>query len=216
VFSADFSAGTVVHKSENLFTRGKTVGAYCIAYKKGKPPMLVTVNCDQVDKFLKSSKGGQATMWKDNFDDMIVKHAIKRAFKRQFGIDIAEDEPNQNENDGAPYVRKEINPDAEPIVVEEKPKEKPKGNSRAESPKVIDAETTPVDEAIERKLVNAAIKAKLKELSITTDDDISAYMSKNMTVAGDKPTLDERKVLLTFIEAELAKKQAAFDDDLPE
>ncbi len=87
-FEADIAEGTVSHKVKTM-QRGKTVGAYCIAKRKGFTNILVLITSDQVESY----KGGyNKTMWTNNFEDMIQKHAIKRACKLQFGIELELDD----------------------------------------------------------------------------------------------------------------------------
>lgn len=88
-FEADVPNAKVTHNVKSM-VRGKTLGAYCIAKRKGYPDILTIVTRDEVEHM---TRGRNAAMWKDWFDDMLKKHTIKRAFKLQYGIEIAEDEP---------------------------------------------------------------------------------------------------------------------------
>lgn len=192
------------------FPRGKLLGGYAFAYRTGFKPFSIIMDVAEIEQFLNSPIGMQKTMWTKNTIDMIKKHMAKRALNAAFGLGFEEEQSNESGAAGGTYERKEVNPEAEPV------EEKPNPPKKKSDPKnVIDAETTPVipiDEAAERKVVNALIKAKLKELNITTDDAIGAYMKEHMKVAGDAPTLAERKDLLTFIENAIAAKT----DDLPD
>ncbi|MDT2249850.1 recombinase RecT, partial [Paenibacillus larvae] len=76
-FKANYQKGEVEHEITTM-QRGQTVGAYCIAYREGAPNVLVIVTKDQVEHHL---KGRNPDMWRDYFDDMITKHAIKRSFQ---------------------------------------------------------------------------------------------------------------------------------------
>ncbi|WP_134705143.1 RecT family recombinase [Ammoniphilus sp. YIM 78166] len=87
-FEADIAEGTVVHKVKSM-VRGQTVGSYCIAKRKGFPNVLVLITSDQVENY---KTGFNKAMWTNNFEDMIQKHAIKRACKLQFGIELELDD----------------------------------------------------------------------------------------------------------------------------
>lgn len=185
-FEIDMITGIPSHKITTL-QRGKTIGAYCVAYRDGAPNMAVIITNDQVEHLLKGRNG---EMWRNYYDDMIVKHAIKRAFKRQFGIEVAEDEPIQGESieNTAPYVRRDITADVtqEPAKELEAPEEKPAAAQVTDMAKV-----------------RGQISTAFKQLGITTDEAKSAYMTANCKVKGDKPTLAELKGLLKIMEMEI-------------
>ncbi|HJV46612.1 MAG TPA: RecT family recombinase [Bacillota bacterium] len=88
-FEADIAQGTVTHKVKSM-VRGQTVGSYCIAKRKGFPNVLVLVTSDQVEHY--RTGGFNKAMWTNNYEDMIQKHAIKRACKLQFGIELELDD----------------------------------------------------------------------------------------------------------------------------
>lgn len=193
LFEINVVTGEPVHKITTL-QRGKTVGAYCVAYREGAPNVAVIITNDQVDHLL---KGRNASMWKDYFDDMIVKHAIKRAFKRQYGIEIAEDEVVSSEqSEPAPYVRRDITSEA----------------TTAASPAPQLQEPSAAAQVNEVAIVRQQISTAFKKLGITNKDDQTAYMLKNMNMAGDKPSKDELEGLLKVIEMEIAEKEAEGDD----
>jgi recombination protein RecT len=126
-FEIDAVTGEPVHKIKGLGNRGKTVGAYCVAYREGMPNISVVVDLDQVNHLINSSIANTKKMWNDYRDDMLVKYAIKRAFKRQFGIEVAEDESVGSESQAvpSPYERKditaEVNATTEPVTAIEPP-----------------------------------------------------------------------------------------------
>lgn len=200
-FSADYTKGEVIHTVKGLVDRGATVGAYCVAYREGTPNILVIITTDQVEHLKKSDKGAQARMWKDYFDDMIVKYAIKRAFKRQFGVEVAEDEyiPSENsiETTGA-YQRRDITAEANQMAAAQPDESAP----------------PPAD----AKLAEARQKmaTKFQQLGITDPKEMGAYISKNAKPKGDKPTLAEILGLLKLMDADIEKKKAqdAAGDDL--
>ncbi|MCY9760554.1 recombinase RecT [Paenibacillus alvei] len=193
-FEIDMVSGEPKHRITSMI-RGETVGAYCVAYREGAPNISVIVTKDQVEHL---TKGRNGQMWKDYFDDMIVKHAIKRAFKRQFGIEVAEDEyvqPNSIDNT-ASYepARKDITAD-----VESKPQlQQPQQNSQN-------------DENGEIKKVRRDISAAFKKLGITTEKDMTEYTMARMKQKGDKPTLQELTGLLKVMQLEIEEKEVFAD-----
>lgn len=62
------------------------------------------------------------------------------------------------------------------------------------------------------------MKKKLSQLGITEPEDIAAYISSNVKIKGDKPTLAELIGLNKTMDLQIAEMQAAqaHDDDLPE
>ncbi|WP_019123600.1 RecT family recombinase [Brevibacillus massiliensis] len=196
-FEIDVVTGEPKHRITSM-QRGKTIGAYCVAYREGAPNIAVVITNDQVEHLLKGRNG---QMWKDYFDDMIVKHAIKRAFKRQFGIEVAEDEHFQSGSsvDNIPEYqpqRKDITPQAEVIDVPKQPAED--------------------DEAAKMKKARAEMKKKFAQLGITDPDQMSAYIAEHAKPKGDKPTLAEMMGLLKIMDLEIEARKAAqsTDDDL--
>lgn len=193
------------------FPRGKVLACYSIAYRTGFKPYTVFIEADEVQHHLAGINAGN---WKKYYNDFFKKTATKRAAKGQFGIEISEDEAPTSTNDPSQgYERKEINLDAEPTTKPET-KSTAAGKTKADAPKTIDAEI--VDEATQVTEINAATKTGLTALGIVEKEARGAYMKEHMPMAGATPTLEERKTFLIFVEAEIAKKQAAFNDDLPE
>jgi recombination protein RecT len=193
-FEIDMVTGEPVHKITSM-QRGKTIGAYCVAYREEAPNMAVIITSDQVEHLVKGRNG---QMWKDYFDDMIVKHAIKRAFKRQFGIEVAEDDLSHQGSTGdsipeyKPQERKDITPNAEVI-------EAPKPNN----------ETDQLNQLI------AEINAKFKKLGITTKQAKNEYTMKH--VPDFKATLAGwtglSKLLDMHIDLQEAQDELPLDDD---
>lgn len=196
-FEIDMVTGEPIHKVTSML-RGKTIGAYCVAYREEAPNIAVIITSDQVEHLL---KGRNAQMWKDYFDDMIVKYAIKRAFKRQFGVEVAEDESIQsgpsidNIPEYQPKERKDITPNQESIEHEKQPE--------------IDGE------AAEIKKLGAEINKKFKQLGITTKEAKLEYKNKN--TPNFKGTLSDfiglNKLLDMQIDMEAAQNQQSNDDD---
>jgi recombination protein RecT len=66
--------------------RGKVVGGYAIARRKGFADFTVIMETDEVEDLAKKD------MWKKWFNDMFKKHIKKRAIKGQFRLNINEDD----------------------------------------------------------------------------------------------------------------------------
>lgn len=189
-FEIDVVSGEPKHRITSML-RGETVGAYCVAYREGAPNIAVIITKDQVEHLL---KGRNSQMWKDYFDDMIVKHAIKRAFKRQFGIEVAEDEHVQsNSIDNIPSYESTSRKD---ITAE----------SQTTEPKKIEPNKEDPD-AKAMKDIRSKITAAFKRLGITDPDKMSEYMNSRMQPKADKPTLQELTGLLKVMEMEIEEQQ---------
>jgi len=196
-FEIDIVTGQPIHRIKSM-QRGKTVGAYCVAYRENAPNVAVIVTNDQVEHLLKGRNG---EMWRNYYDDMIVKHAIKRAFKRQFGIEVAEDEPVGSENSAdnipsyTPGMRRDITAEAD---------------AASKDPEPVDA-LPPAAQVNEMTRVRGQISTAFKKLGITDKDAQAAYMQANCKVKGEKPTLAELTGLLKIMELEIEDKEAAGD-----
>ncbi|AJK27707.1 RecT family recombinase [Paenibacillus larvae] len=202
-FKANYQKGEVEHEITTM-QRGQTVGAYCIAYREGAPNVLVIVTKDQVEHHL---KGRNPDMWRDYFDDMITKHAIKRAFKRQYGVEISEDNHTaQNSVENIPAyepTRKDITQEVDVTATSPEPKiEHPKQQTTAETD----------DEKLRQ--LKAEMKEKFKKLGITGKEEMEAYLSEHFKMKGDKPTFQEMTGLLKIMDLHIQEKQSN-DDELP-
>lgn len=191
-FEINVVTGEPIHKVKTL-VRGKTIGAYCVAYREGAPNVAVIITNDQVEHLIKGRNG---QMWKDYFDDMIVKHAIKRAFKRQFGIEVAEDEYVGAETaNPEPYQRRDITEEV-----------------NESGPRPAEIEAPPAAAQVnEMAQIRQQISTAFRELGIVGKEAQAEYMQVNCKVAGEKPTLNELQAMLTFMRMEIAEKDS---DDL--
>ncbi|EJW17583.1 recombinase RecT [Paenibacillus alvei] len=193
-FKAKIHTGEVEHEPD-VMNPGETIGAYCVAYRENAPNVLVIVRRDQVEHLL---KGRNSDMWRDYFDDMIVKHAIKRAFKRQFGIEVSEDEyvqPNSIDNTASYETRKDITADVE------------SGTPQLQQP----LQNSQNGENGEIKKVRRDISAAFKKLGITTEKAMTEYTMARMKQKGDKPTLQELTGLLKVMQLEIEEKEVFAD-----
>ncbi|MDT2265429.1 recombinase RecT [Paenibacillus larvae] len=159
-FKANYQ-GEMEHEITTM-QRGQTVGAYCIAYREGAPNVLVIVTKDRIRHHL---KGRNPDMWRDYFDDMITKHTIKRAFKRQYGVEISEDnhtaQGNSVENIPAyEPTRKDITQEVDVTATSPEPKiEHPKQQTTAETD---DEKLRQLKAEMKRSLRNSALREKKK------------------------------------------------------
>ncbi|WP_339273568.1 RecT family recombinase [Paenibacillus sp. FSL W8-0426] len=192
-FKAKIHTGEVEHEPD-VMNPGETIGAYCIAYREDAPNILVIVRKDQVEHLIKGRNG---QMWKDYFDDMIVKHAIKRAFKRQYGIEVSEDEAPAAPSEHNPYTRRDVTPEAPPVQTIQQP-DSVEGNEEA-----------PVDEI---KQMKAEMKQKYKLLGITDKDAMAAHMGQYCQAKNGEPTVQEIKAYLKVMDLQIQAQH----DSLPE
>ncbi|MEC0237796.1 recombinase RecT [Paenibacillus kribbensis] len=205
-FTAKMHSGEVEHEPA-VMNPGETVGAYCIAYRDDAPNILVIVRRDQVEHLIKGRNG---QMWKDYFDDMIVKHAIKRAFKRQYGIEVSEDEPtnaNPSIDKVSPYERRDITAESDAAAAVQAAKQG--------EPSLPGGEPEPSISPLEQ--ARADMKKKFSQLGITDPADMQAYILEHANPKGAKPTLAELKGLLKIMDLHLAEKtaQEQANDELP-
>jgi recombination protein RecT len=99
-----------IEKHTIKIPRGKVAGAYAIAKREGYPDKVVVIEADEVEH-LRTKSGSQ---WKTYYNDMFKKHALKRALKLQFGIDVDDATGTQDDSEGSyqPRERKDITPDS--------------------------------------------------------------------------------------------------------
>ena len=87
--------------------RGKVAAVYAIAKRKDYPDKVVLIETDEVEH-LKNKAGSQ---WKTYYNDMFKKHALKRALKLQFGIEVDEENLGQDSTESyQPRERIDITP----------------------------------------------------------------------------------------------------------
>jgi recombination protein RecT len=99
-----------IEKHTIKIPRGKVAAAYAIAKREGYPDKVVVIEADEVEH-LRTKSGSQ---WKTYYNDMFKKHALKRALKLQFGIDVDDATGTQDDSEGSyqPRERKDITPDS--------------------------------------------------------------------------------------------------------
>ncbi|MDR6883063.1 RecT family recombinase [Bacillus sp. 3255] len=190
-FEIDMVTGEPKHRIISM-TRGKTVGAYCVAYREGAPNIAVIITNDQVDHL---TKGRNKDMWTSYFDDMIVKHAIKRAFKRQYGVEISEDEyATQNNLD---LSQSQETPQRKDITSEATHTNTPPATV-IEEPKV-----DPVKQAMN------AINDRFNQLGITDKAARNQYLKDNKITFKDPkvPTLAELQGAVLMLDQKIADNE---------
>jgi recombination protein RecT len=184
--------------------RGKIVRAYSIAYRDGYRPVTAFVEMADLDHMF---TGPNKDNWNKWTSDMICKMAEQRALKKQYGLTFGEDEQAPIQNDIPEYKpgeRKEITHEASHTDASQQPS----------TPPPVDDETTKITKARDE------MKAKFKQMGITTKDAKEAYLADNVGAwKGDAPTLSELIGVLKVMDMHIAQKNAAdaqADDDLLE
>jgi len=150
------------------FPRGKIIGAYSIAYRDGHRPVTVIMDIEEVAHMF---TGQNKDNWNKWTSDMFGKHVQQRALKRQYGLEfddetISTGEGENNIPEYKPEARKDITPNQEVIDAPQQPQEDPKVTA-----------------------AKAEMKAKFKQLGITTKKAMQDYISKNAPQIGDHPSL---------------------------
>ncbi|MFU1797637.1 RecT family recombinase [Paenibacillus azoreducens] len=204
-FKAKMHTGEVEHEPD-VMNPGETIGAYCIAYREDAPNIMVIVRRDQVEHLVKGRNG---QMWKDYFDDMIVKHAIKRAFKRQYGIEVSEDEfgTAAPAAEAKTYERREITEEANAVAVA--------SSAQASSPDQPNTTDQPEDEESKISALKAQMKQNFAKLGLKEKADRDAHMAKHFKIKGEQPTIAEIMAYLKIMDLQIQEKQSAVDDELP-
>ncbi|MED1666106.1 RecT family recombinase [Brevibacillus laterosporus] len=193
-FQADVSAGEVSHKVES-FVRGKTIGAYCVARRKGFKPVVILVGRDET-KALET--GNNKTLWTNYYDDMIRKHAIKRALKLQFGIEIGEDDVVQDNISNIPAYQGEaqiIDTDGAVIT--------PKREKPTKTIEVEEGETINEEDAL--KQAWAEVKEIQTELDMD-DKNLIAFIKEKTKKTAKALSLSEVTGLKKVLKLELVQK----------
>lgn len=180
---------------------GKVIGCYSFAYREGFPPVFEYLKSDEVQHNL---TGNNSTLWKKFYNDMFKKHVVKRAAKRQFGIEISEDDiPTGGTNDIPEYTpkeRKDITNDAEGYQQQESTQEEPQ----------------PEVEIVEDPIQGAKnqMQSKFKKLGIVGKEAKAEYIAKNIPRASNPPTLAQLKGLIKIMDLEIETMQSTDNDGL--
>lgn len=155
------------------FPRGKIIGAYSVAYREGYPPVTVIMDIEEVAHMF---TGQNKDNWNKWTSDMFGKHVQQRALKKQYGLSFEDVTISQNDvPQPATQTRRDITPTHEQI---EAPIEQP----------VL----TRSEELLKE------VKAKFKQLGITTKKAMQEYLDKN--APGIDPTTATESELVGLIE----------------
>ncbi|MBJ9983625.1 recombinase RecT [Bacillus sp. S70] len=177
----------IIRKHQVKFPRGKVIGCYAVAQREGFKDVVVMMETDEV---IHMKNGTNKHMWNNWFNDMFKKHAMKRAAKLQYGIEINEDEavlssPIDNVPAYEPEKRVDITPNkSNQIQVEE-------GES--------------VDQAAELKKKQSEVMEKLSEYNMT-NDDLQEIAVKHFKVPAAELNLQQLTGLVKFLGLEHKKR----------
>ncbi|MES5896938.1 recombinase RecT [Bacillus cereus group sp. RP43] len=177
----------IIRKHQVKFPRGKVIGCYAVAQREGFKDVVVMMETDEV---IHMKNGTNKHMWNNWFNDMFKKHAMKRAAKLQYGIEINEDEAvSSSPIDSVPSYDPEKRVDITP----DKPKQI----------QVEDGET--VDPEAELKKKQSEVMAKLSEYNMT-NDDLHEIAVKHFKVPAAELNLQQLTGLVKFLGLEHKKR----------
>lgn len=177
----------IIRKHQVKFPRGKVIGCYAVAQREGFKDVVVMMETDEV---IHMKNGTNKHMWNNWFNDMFKKHAMKRAAKLQYGIEINEDEavsssPIDNVPAYEPEKRVDITPNKpNQIQVEEDEKIDPEAELKKKQSEVMD---------------------KLSEYNMT-NDDLQEIAVKHFKVPAAELNLQQLTGLVKFLGLEHKKR----------
>jgi recombination protein RecT len=184
-----FNAKTKEITHEIGFPRGKVVGGYAIAKREGFDDVVVIMEVNEVEHM---TKGRNAHMWKEWFNDMFKKHLIKRAAKLQYGIEIAEDEP--------------VSGNALDTTTSYEPRQRIDITHSTNVVEVNEGEF--IDPEAETKKRWDEIHAKLQQYGMTKDD-LKQLIVKHFNKKPNELTLQQLVALSKFVDLEYQNKQSS-------
>jgi recombination protein RecT len=178
----------VIERHKIKFPRGKVIGCYSIAYRDGFKPVTEFMDVEEVQHHL---SGNNASNWKKYFNDFFKKTVAKRALKRQFGIDISEDEaPGQSSLDSAGSYNQRQRVDMGDITPDQ-----PR--------KIVTGETEVIDPAEEMEKQWAKIKGQTDLLG-WKDTSIKQFISDRFSKKAKDLSLQELVGLSKLLEFEIS------------
>ncbi|GIN38487.1 RecT family recombinase [Heyndrickxia oleronia] len=186
-----------VIKHEIGFPRGKIIGAYSIAYRKGYRPVTVIMDIDEVAHMF---TGQNKDNWNKWTQDMFGKHVQQRALKRQYGLEFEDETITHGEG--------------ESTIPEYKPRKDITPNQE-----IIDAPTNQETNEEDPQLTQAKkeMQAKFKRLGITGKVAKQNYIKDHAPQIGDNPTYQQLVGLLDIMDMHIdMKEMQASDDDVLE
>jgi len=176
---------------------GKVIGCYAFAYREGFPPVFEYLKAEEVQHNL---TGTNSSLWKKYYNDMFKKHVLKRAAKRQFGIEISEDDVPTGSATDIP----EYNPQERRDITNEVNSFQPEQPETEQQSGVIDTLAK----------AKAEMKQKFLKLGITDKEAMGEYINKHAKPKGDKPTLQEMVGLLQIMDMHIELNENQSSDAL--
>jgi recombination protein RecT len=134
---------------------------------------VIIIEADEVEH-LKKKAGSQ---WGNYYNDMFKKHALKRALKAQFGIEIDDQESSNQESYEPTRQRVDITP----------------------TEHVIETEEGPINEEDQLKEQWSGIYKKIEELG-WTKNDLKSFIKEKLKKTAKELTLQEVVGLAKLIE----------------
>ncbi|HDR7635325.1 TPA: recombinase RecT [Bacillus mycoides] len=177
----------IIRKHQVKFPRGKVIGCYAVAQRDGFKDVVVMMETDEV---IHMKNGTNKHMWNNWFNDMFKKHAMKRAAKLQYGIEINEDEAvSSSPVDSVPSYEPEKRVDITP--------------NKPNQIQVEEGET--VDQEAELKKKQSEVMEKLSEYNMT-NDDLQEIALKHFKVPAAELNLQQLTGLVKFLGLEHKKR----------
>lgn len=177
----------IIRKHQVKFPRGKVIGCYAVAQREGFKDVVVMMETDEV---IHMKNGTNKHMWNNWFNDMFKKHAMKRAAKLQYGIEINEDEAvSSSPVDNVPSYEPEKRVDITP--------------NKPNQIQVEEGET--VDQEAELKKKQSEVMEKLSEYNMT-NDDLQEIAVKHFKVPAAELNLQQLTGLVKFLGLEHKKR----------
>lgn len=186
----------IIKNHKVKFPRGQVVGCYAVAQREGFKDVVVLMETNEVDHM---KTGNNKHMWNNWYNDMFKKHAMKRAAKLQYGIEINEDEsvgsnPVEQVDSYQPGARVDITPN----------------QLQVEEGAVVNQE-----EELQNKW--STINEKLQGYGMTKDD-LKGIIKEKFNVKPNDLSLQQIVALSKFIDLEHAnrQKEEAIEVEQPE
>ncbi|PGZ66464.1 RecT family recombinase [Bacillus cereus] len=177
----------IIRKHQVKFPRGKVIGCYAVAQREGFKDVVVMMETDEV---IHMKNGTNKHMWNNWFNDMFKKHAMKRAAKLQYGIEINEDEAvSSSPVDNVPSYEPEKRVDITP--------------NKPNQIQVEEGET--VDPEAELKKKQSEVMEKLSEYNMT-NDDLQEIAVKHFKLPAAELNLQQLTGLVKFLGLEHKKR----------
>ncbi|MGD7021754.1 RecT family recombinase [Rossellomorea vietnamensis] len=191
-----------IEKHSIKIPRGKVAAAYAIAKREGYPDKVVVIEIDEVEHLEKK----QGSQWKTYFNDMFKKHALKRALKLQFGIDVDDAMATQGTVDSypdyKPNERRDVTPssfdDGEPeIIDDEEAVKKAWDGIKAK----ISGSNLSEDDL--KMIIKKDFNKKAAELNLGQVTGLSRLVDMKLKESTEKPSVNDNNYEFDFQEGQL-------------